>query len=108
MFGVLTQNNIRVEGLTPDKINAITADMMRNHWQVAGGMKDVGGHLRQNLGDIHSTWAHGRTSNAYASGEQGLGRQSIIIGRRRVYSSVQNWANFTRLATRHGVTLSKA
>jgi hypothetical protein len=108
MFGVLRDNNIRVQGLTPEKINAIVADMKANHWQVVGGMKDVGGHLRQNLGDVHNTWVHGHTANTYASGQQGLGRESVVVGHRRVSSSVRNWAQFTKLAARHGVTISRA
>jgi uncharacterized coiled-coil protein SlyX len=97
MFDVIRDNNIKVHGLTQRKIDAITRSMMREHWQVAAGVKAGG---QQNLGDVAQTWSDGRTDNWRASGLQGLRR---VNG-----STADSWERFMRLASRHGVDFSRA
>lgn len=100
MFGVISGNHIQAHGLTSEKINAITQDMMDHHWRIASGMEDAAhGGLRQHIVDVANNWAGGRTGNADASALQGLRR---ING-----SSVENWQKFMQVATKHGVTFTQ-
>lgn len=94
------KNHIQAHGLTSEKINAITQDMMDHHWHIASGMENgAHGDLQQHIVDVTNNWAGGRTGDADASALQGLDR---VNG-----SSVENWQKFMEVAARHGVTFTQ-
>ena len=92
-------NGIEVRGLTDSKIDQIAQDMMNGHWRISSGMENSPSGLRQHIVDAAQDWADGQTSNANASGLQGLEK---ING-----SSVENWQRFMELAQKHGVSFRK-
>lgn len=98
---VIEKNGYQVHGLTADKIDAITKDMMQHHWHIASG-RGPGEH--QNIVDVARDWANGHTQNWDASAQQGLETTNGSVHG----DSVGQWRRFMEVAYRHGVTFSRA
>ena len=89
---VFRKNNINVEGLTPDRIHAISQELANVDWKIASGVDATG---NQNIVD----WPAGQTANANASAMQGFEK---ING-----SSIGNWERFMDAARRHGIRFTR-
>jgi len=94
-FNLLGRQGIHAHGLTPDKITAISHDMMANHWHIASGMEAApGGGLHQHVVDVAKDWSGGHTGNYRASAAE-------------AFQNTAQLRRFMSLAQQHGVTFTR-